>query len=223
MGWRSLGSGSSIPICIVELCTPMPAMQQKILVISCESILVISCEFEKLNTSDAAQTAEDDLLQMRLIDGLACQEHRLKILEHRQASHTPVLLGGCVELVQQLELIEAFKQASHENELEAPVAAVSYLDKNQAVEKKCKFCRWKHPRHKCAAFGTTCAACKKRNHFAKVCRAPNRYSQSMRDVQGASHAIEDGEISDKEAGSVFTLGGSDPTRIHPRRLRYQIR
>jgi hypothetical protein len=46
-------------------------------------------------------------------------------------------------------------------------------DRRDIVERRCKFCNGMHKPSKdsCKAYGATCAACGKRNHFASVCRA----------------------------------------------------
>lgn len=69
------------------------------------------CEFNGINIPSAPQIAENDLIQTRLIVGLASAEHRVKLFEFLQASPTPILLKGCVQHLQQLELIDKFAQS----------------------------------------------------------------------------------------------------------------
>ena len=48
------------------------------------------------------------LIQMRLIDGMAKQTDRIKLLEFVQAATEPPSLDSCVQFAQQLELIQCF-------------------------------------------------------------------------------------------------------------------
>ena len=63
------------------------------------------CAFDKLGATDALQSAEDDLIQMRLVAGLRNGAHRVKMLEHMQSAPNAISLDMCVEYTQQLELI----------------------------------------------------------------------------------------------------------------------
>jgi len=52
------------------------------------------------------------------------------------------------------------------------ILAINVKKKTQS-HRECYKCGYKHwdPSHKCPAIGATCAKCKKKNHFAKVCKS----------------------------------------------------
>lgn len=140
------------------------------------------CEFNKLNTTEANQSAEDELIQMRLIDGLASNDHKVKVLEQLQTSETVPSLGGCVAFIQQLEMIHNFgKTDSNLDDRRSETQLdVAHVDRNSEQQKirNCKYCGKSHLRLQCPAYGKTCSACKRRNHFAKVCR--NKTTQHLK-------------------------------------------
>jgi len=57
-------------------------------------------------------------------------------------------------------------------------------------DRKCRYCGRQHGRKDCPAFGKTCKACGKRNHFEAVCRSTPR---------GDVHKLDDGSDDDYEA------------------------
>jgi len=151
------------------------------------------CEFDKLGTE--GQSIEDDLVQMRVIDGLFRTEQRVKTLEYLQ-SGSPKLYA-CVDFVRQLEMIGNFSQMASTSEL-PQVSNVAHVDKNQSAKSKCKFCGYSHPAGKCPAYGKTCSKCGKNNHFQSVCR---------------SNAKKVQEVEKEESNSVFAIG--NPSSIIP--------
>lgn len=56
----------------------------------------VHCDFNSLNDPKALQTGEDDLIQMRLIDGLCDMNLKLKLLEFLQSSRSAHNLATCV-------------------------------------------------------------------------------------------------------------------------------
>ena len=60
------------------------------------------CEFEKLGQEE--QTIEDDLIQLRLIEGMYNASHRYKIMKQLQIGN--MSLNTCVDFIQQQELIQ---------------------------------------------------------------------------------------------------------------------
>ena len=127
------------------------------------------CEFNLLNHTDNQQPAEDELIQMRLIDGLSSTSHRMKLLEYVQAATSPPSLDNCLQFAQQLELIQTFD--STRLSTARPDMSVAHVDRRKPVDKPCGFCGRSHARGRCPAFGKTCAKCSHKNHFAVVCRS----------------------------------------------------
>ncbi|XP_012566138.1 uncharacterized protein LOC105850199 [Hydra vulgaris] len=121
------------------------------------------CNIEKLGRD--GQSVEDDLIQMRLIDGLQSSDQRVKDLEMIQSGESPKL-GACNDFIRQLEQISCFSiQNNIENSIDLP--SVKYIDKNKERTIKCKYCGLQHPPRKCPAFGKSCKKCGKLNHFKK--------------------------------------------------------
>ena len=146
------------------------------------------CEFDKLGTE--GQSIEDNLVQMRVIDGLFRAEQRVKTLEFLQSGSPK--LSACVDFVRQLEMIGNFSQMSLISD-SPQVSNVAHVDRNQPTKAKCKFCGYSHPANKCPAYGKTCSKCGKNNHFQSVCRS------SAKRVQ---------EVEKEESNSVFAVGNA---------------
>ena len=127
------------------------------------------CDFNLLNTATATQSAEDEFIQMRLIDGLASAAHRIKLLEYVQSVESPPSLDNCLQFAQQLELIHNFSTPSLGNiHAEAGDVNIAHVDQRSHFTKLCKFCGRRHGRGRCPAYGKTCTKCSKLNHFATV-------------------------------------------------------
>lgn len=131
------------------------------------------CEFDKLNSRESKQSAEDELLQMRLIDGLASTEHKQKVLQLIQTQTTALTLNNCIDFIQQLELIDKFNapETINTSKQTGDTIDINYQQKSSNMIMSCKFCGGKHEFRKCPAFGKKCTKCSKLNHFAKVCRS----------------------------------------------------
>ena len=129
------------------------------------------CEFDKLNSADARQTAEDELIQMRLVDGIHNSSHRVKLLEYMQAADTTPSLDNCVQFAQQLELIQRFKGDDRDTKESAMSMEVAHVDRNKQSNAPCRFCGRTHSHGRCPAYGKTCSKCSRKNHFAAVCRS----------------------------------------------------
>ena len=75
------------------------------------------CNFEKLGKD--GQSAQDDLIQMRLIDGLQYSDQRIKALEMLQNDKSPKL-GLCVDFIRKLEQISSFSLVQNNIDKEKP-------------------------------------------------------------------------------------------------------
>ena len=142
-----------------------------------------TCDFEKLNSTLSIQSAEDDLIQMRLINGLACQYQKQKLLEVIQTGTSEMTLSKCVDYIQQLELIETSSLTPHSES--KPITEVSNINQNEEnhvpeihvnyqshrkMIKNCKFCGRNHAVRNCPAYGKRCTRCARLHHFASQCR-----------------------------------------------------
>ncbi|PAA93146.1 hypothetical protein BOX15_Mlig023152g1 [Macrostomum lignano] len=145
------------------------------------------CEFEKLGSK---QTKEDDMITMRLIDGLNSSEHKKRILERLQNEDGETPLDRILQNLQQLEQIRDYNTP-------AP-ADIAFAGQQRGVSSpakpqpsiKCGFCGANHLRGNCPAYGKKCSKCQKRNHFAAVCR---------------SRAVHQEIAVDAEEADVYTL------------------
>ena len=189
------------------------------------------CNFNDLNHDKAVQTAEDELIQMRLIDGLSSTEHGIKVLEHMQGSSKQFTLDETVQYIQQLEAIRDFgKQSSNMFEkstlssLDIPVSHVS--QQKYMHEKKtsvvCKYCGTHHPPRNCPAYGKTCNNCGGRNHFSKVCK--KQKSKSSHHVDNLHETYND--LEEQSVHQVFSLNAGKSSmkciKMNNRILQMQI-
>jgi hypothetical protein len=147
------------------------------------------CEFQKLGCTEAIQSAEDDLIMMRFIDGLINPQYKLKLMEQIQIIDGSMDLTKCSQFVQQMEIIHDFN--SDKNGIPS-ITNVCYNDKNKykpviAEHKSCQFCGNHHEKRNCPAYGKVCSKCQRKNHFAKVCR-----SKSM-----SSHLVDSNNRDDE--------------------------
>jgi hypothetical protein len=153
------------------------------------------CDFSSLNSATAAQTAEDELILMRLIDGLASHEHMMKVLEHMQAKS--LTLDETIQYIQQLEAIGEFGRRQDCKPSVAPSASsieramgVSHVkQKNLENKSCCKYCGRRHAPARCPAFGKKCNSCGRKNHFAIVCQS--KQVKSANEIQADSVSCED--------------------------------
>ena len=172
----------------------------------------LHCEFNSLNDSKALQTGEDDLIQMRLIDGLHDMNLKMKLLEFLQSSKSAHNLSTCVEFLQQLEQIKEYKGKSMpEKGLSQPaipveVAHVDNPGPGTAKRKQCYACGMSHARNRCPAFGKTCVKCQKKNHFARVCRGkPVVFDRSAHHLERDIAADDEDEASTSEIHTDFVF------------------
>ena len=120
------------------------------------------CEFDKLQ-------GEDDVIFLKLVSGLKCDAIKRKVLEANQIK--PINLAETIEFIQNMEQIRTFTNEKSKQALttyDSKCEDLQYLDKNKMTEKKmlCSYCRSSHARGKYPAYGKTCNACRKMNHFA---------------------------------------------------------
>ncbi|XP_065671718.1 uncharacterized protein LOC136089594 [Hydra vulgaris] len=143
------------------------------------------CNFEKLGKD--GQSAEDDLIQMRLIDGLQSPDQRIKALEMLQSGDSP-RLGACIDFIRQLEQISCFSiQNNIGSNIDIPL--VNHIDKNKEKTYKCKYCGLQHPPRKCPAFGKSCTKCGKFNHFKNVCRTNTKYEKTIEEIENDDTSV----------------------------------
>lgn len=72
--------------------------------------------------------------------------------------------------------------AVHDDGATAAVHAFNGDSRSQ----ECRQCGRQHPPKKCPAYGSTCGACGKKNHWAKLCRGKNRNKQRNSSSRGRS-------------------------------------
>ena len=92
------------------------------------------CEFERLSTSE--MTTEDELIMLRLIEGMHNPAFKHKLLEMLQSVNFTV--ETCIEFVQQLELMKNYNKKLNEGEAYS----------TNKYEILCKYCSELHVREK---------------------------------------------------------------------------
>lgn len=143
------------------------------------------CEFEKLG-----QTIEEDLIQLRLIEGMCNASHRYKIMEQLQIGN--MSLNTCIDFIQQQELIQKYNH--HKSQPSEQIFADMYMLKKI---RKCAYCGHEHGKNKIkikkekfSAFGKTCTNCLKRTIFKQYAnskRKPLKELKKMKPIWKSSH------------------------------------
>ena len=143
------------------------------------------CEFEKLGSG--TMSIQEELIQLRFIEGLHEQNQKDKILERLQSNH--MVLEQCIEFVQQLELISEFKKEENEEAMVFSMKKTVRMDEQAQKEKqksvKCKYCNFKHKMDRkvyCPAFEKICFECERPNHFSSVCPMKQKPINSVEDI-----------------------------------------
>ena len=110
------------------------------------------------------QTIVEDLIQLRLIEGMYNASHWYKIMEQLQIGN--MSLNTCIDFIQQQELIQKYHYKSQPNE---QIFTDTYVLKKIL---KCSYCGREHEikREKRPAFGKTCTNCLRKNNFQAVCK-----------------------------------------------------
>ncbi|XP_011664712.2 uncharacterized protein K02A2.6-like [Strongylocentrotus purpuratus] len=148
--------------------------------------LAKSCNFCKCMT--------DSLLRDKIVLGTNDAQTRKQLLQERKLT-----LGGCIDICKSAETAESHlkafseagssRSAAHIHKIRpsfkkgkqsgGPKRDNSKRSTGKAAKSQCKYCGREHPRdkNKCPAYGQTCKACGKQNHFANVCMLSKRMHQ----------------------------------------------
>ena len=144
--------------------------------------LCVDCNF----TAVTAQVHKQQAIRDAFISGLASSEIRQRLLEEPELA-----MQAAFDKARSLEIAhdnaEQYKVDMAPSIQPSSIAAVPAKDAAESITEefavatvvaKCFFCgNKKHPRKNCPARDTECYRCKKRGHFAKVCRS-NSYPVS---------------------------------------------
>ena len=161
-----------------------------------------SCEFG---------TLQNDLMRDRIVLGTKDHGARSRMLRESDLTlEKAVDMCRASEIAEQqmkkLEVTEAsvnytakYKSATHQKH-DKPQAKQSQSKTFQSKEKSaCRYCGGFHPKGNCPAYGETCAKCRKKNHFPRVCLQTEKAEKSK------VHVVEETDSDD----SVFTIHSPD--------------
>ncbi|XP_070537048.1 uncharacterized protein [Ptychodera flava] len=139
-----------------------------------ESIEAYASVLRGLATTCNYGTLNDELIRDRIVCGLRENSVRRKLLQEADLT-----LTKCLDICKAAESTTVqIKAIAGEPTEQAQVNAVtrktsreSQPSNEQNMVMECKFCGRRHERkkEKCPAYGKTCAACGRRNHFARKC------------------------------------------------------
>lgn len=121
------------------------------------------------------------------------------------------------------EEVQAVYKTRQKKAKRRPRSQPTHTSSNKAD--KCGKCGTEHPPRQCPAFGSECYACKKKNHYAKCCRAPQAQSKAKRVylVDGDSDSSILRIQVDKEGRRLMaTINVSSESRSAPTALRCQL-
>ncbi|PAA86570.1 hypothetical protein BOX15_Mlig030946g1 [Macrostomum lignano] len=181
-----------------------------------------SCDFAELGKK---QPIEDDMITMRLIDGLATAEHRRRVLERTQGAE--VLLLDILQSLEQLEKIQEYSVAPTQPQ-QLEIAFARRQSKSNASS-KCSYCGGSHAKGSCPAYGKKCASCNRRNHFASVCRSKTVHQESLEPQVSEQEPQKAAGDTHSGASNIFIVspragdrGLFQSVRINGRPLRMQL-
>lgn len=110
---------------------------------------------------------ESDLIFLQLKKGVSCEKLKDKLMSTKN-------LQEAINCYQQFELIEEQRQKSGQETIDAIQQQRCKNDNDTNTNlRKCANCGKRHSKNSCPAFGRECHNCKKKNHFASVCRSPS--------------------------------------------------
>ena len=146
---------------------------------------------------DCAYTDPDDMLIDAIIDGVYETKLQERLLDRGEA----ITLAKTIEICQQFDASKSQIRLIHEQS----EISVNVIKKSTGTtEKVCNRCGGRHKDNaKCPAIGTTCAYCKKKGHWAKVCF---KNKQAVNLINQVSETAEN-DSDDTEVLSLFMLSG----------------
>ena len=131
----------------------------------------------------------------------AIRDHLIKTMHNRRIRVKAIRQGWTLqEILDEAAIDEETNQQSTEMEKK-----ISHEEKDvKRVEetpasKPCGRCGHKHTQ-KCPAFGATCTACGKRNHYANVCRSKPQEKKGYRPQQDKPHYPKDSRTRRQQRG-----------------------
>ena len=116
------------------------------------------CEFEKLRQEE--QTIEEDLIQLRITEGMYNASQWYKITEQLQIGN--VSLNTCIDCIQQQELI--LKSNNYKSQPSEQIFVDTYILKQIKIIFVLWMWTW-NKKEKCPVFGKNCTHCLKKNIF----------------------------------------------------------
>ena len=123
-------------------------------------------------------STEDELIMLRLIEGMHHSAFKQKVLETFQSVNLTVETS--IEFVQELELIKSNQ----------------YLNKGEAYSSNKyeilrKFCRKRRVLgNNCPAVSKACSICKQKNHAPKVCRYKKIRPRKLKTLKGMEEKLK---------------------------------
>ena len=111
------------------------------------------------------QTLKESLVKDMIICGVTDNKLRERMLREADLDLPKAIKLG----------LAAEETQKHVKDLESSTRVITVNKINRAentqkeIVNNCKYCSYDHPRGKCPAYGKTCKACNKRNHFSRCC------------------------------------------------------
>ena len=134
--------------------------------------LVKNCQYEHLT---------DSLMRDAIVMGINNKKTQEVLLRENDLT-----LEKCINIIRATE-----RAHQHFNYISEDQSSSGYermevnkLSKTKNEIKSCKFCGTSHVwgRDKCPAYGKTCSNCKGKNHFKKVCKKKDSFSDNVRNI-----------------------------------------
>ena len=162
------------------------------------------CEFGSLT---------NELIRDRIVVGVKEDTVRSRLLRESALTlqKTVDICRAAEVSSSQISALKSSKTSIHGLEKRKGGKSQEYRDENQQA--LCKYCGLQHMRGKCPAFGKVCSACKKRNHFAKVCRSKPVHTTEHDDffigMSNQNEVVGEVTAKDEEWHAVLNIEGTD--------------
>ncbi len=176
-----------------------------------ESVDIYVAHLRKLIKTCNYGQLVDRLLKDQIVVGVKDEALRTKLLEIRDLT-----LRMCIDTCRAYEASQYHTKAMHTTTAHEDIHAVrrnKWQKRNQAdkkpekkgqqqkrSEKECSYCGKNCQPKACPAYGKLCNNCKKKNHFARVCKQKK---------QGSVHAMNDCELQEEEDDYVLAVENED--------------
>ena len=152
-------------------------------------ILASSCEFQN----------NDETLRDQFALNIRSVAARERLFVEAQENHKSLSFGKAISIVKSYESLQSSrvqKFCNHDDRMDDSLE-IDKIERKYKKIMRCKFCGKSHVYGKCPAYGKQCSKCRRKNHFAAVCKTKG-YVQELKELSESFESINT-NIDDEEA------------------------